>query len=306
MIGSVKQPKVSIIILNWNGLEDTIECLESLQKITYPNYELIVIDNNSEGSDAEVLRGKFGGYIHLIENDKNYGFCEGNNIGMRHALKNQADYILLLNNDTTVATDFLSELVRVGESDSEIGLLGPKIYFYHEPNKIWFAGGRISLLAASSNRGYRQLDEGQFDQVSRVDFVSGSCMLIKRSVLECIGLLDASYFFSFEDADFSLRAIQAKFVNVYVPSARIWHKVFSSGRRNPDITYYTSRNAMIFARKHFRAFRKASLRAVIGVITELVFYTVRNRDARILRTMVKGLRDGLTIDLKSSKAGRVT
>lgn len=300
-----KRPKVSIIIVNWNGLQDTIECLESLKGITYSNYEAIVVDNGSDGDDADILLKKFGDYIHVIENDKNYGFTGGNNIGIRYALKKNADYIMLLNNDTIVAPDFLSKLVEVAANNPNTGLLGPKIYLYSEPNKIWFAGGKISFLSTHSNRGYMAIDRGQFDEMESVDFLSGSCMLIKRSVLESAGLLDPIFFFSFEDTDLSLRSIQEGFTNVYVPSSKIWHKVFSSGRRNPDITYYTSRNAMIFARKHFRAFKTASLRAVSGVITELVFYTVRNRNARILRTMIQGLRDGLTIDLESSKAGRV-
>jgi len=300
-----KQPKVTVIILNWNGLHDTIECLESLKKITYPNYKVIVVDNRSAGDDVKGLRDRFGQYIHIIENDRNYGFAEGNNIGIRYALENDVEAILLLNNDTIVEPDFLSELVNVAESDPKIGLAGPKIYFYHEPNRIWFAGGKISLFSASSNRGRNLMDDGQFDKVDHVDFISGSCMLIKRGVLESVGLLDPVYFFGIEDVDMSVRVTQAGFSNVFVPTSKIWHKVFSSGRRNPDVTYYTSRNAIIFARKHFRAFRTASLRAVSGVITELIFYTVRNRDPSILRTMMRGLRDGLTIDLKSSQAGRV-
>ena len=125
-----KKPEVSIIILNWNGLEDTIECLESLKKITYPNYKLIIVDNGSEGNDVAVLRHRFGSYIHIIEKDKNYGFTEGNNIGMRYALKGEARYILLLNNDTIVDPDFLSNLIKVAAGDPKIGLLIFCIFFH--------------------------------------------------------------------------------------------------------------------------------------------------------------------------------
>jgi len=251
VVNEGKQPKVSIIVLNWNGLEDTIECMESLSKITYPNYDVIVVDNGSEGNDVGVLRDRFGGYIQIIENDKNYGFAEGNNIGMRHALKGEAEYVLLLNNDTIVAPDFLAELIRVAESAARIGILGPKVYFYHEPNRIWFAGGRISLFATSSVQGYRQVDKGQFDKVDRVDFVTGSCMLIKRTVLETIGLLDPLYFFAFEDVDLCLRSIRAGLINVFVPNSKIWHKVYRSGARDTYGTYYhTWKSTIIFARKH--------------------------------------------------------
>ena len=138
-------PRVSVVILNLNGLEHTLECLESLKKITYPNYDVIVVDNASNGDDVKILREKSGDYVHIIENDKNYGFAEGSNIGMRYALRTFCPaYLLLLNNDTVVAPDFLDELVKVAESSDEIGIVGPKIYYYDfEGHKyvIWFAGG---------------------------------------------------------------------------------------------------------------------------------------------------------------------
>ena len=130
-------PKVSIIILNWNGWKDTIECLESLQRLTYPNYHVIVVDNGSRGNDAEVLQEKFGDYISLIRNDKNYGYTGGNNIGIRHALNNSSpDYFLILNNDVAVAPDFLTEMVKVADNDAAIGIVGPKVYYYDFPNRI--------------------------------------------------------------------------------------------------------------------------------------------------------------------------
>jgi GT2 family glycosyltransferase len=300
-----KQSKVSIIVLNWNGLDDTIECLESLKKITYQNYEVLVVDNGSEGKEVEVLRTKFGNYIQLIENDKNYGFCEGNNIGIRYALKNEVDYILLLNNDTIVAPDFLSELVKVVQSDPKIGLAGPKIYYYREPNKIWFAGGKISLFSKSSVQGFNLIDKGQFDKVDYVDFVSGSCMLIKRSVLEAVGLLDPIYFFSMEDVDICLRATKAGYQIVFVPSSMIWHKVFVSGIRNPNIMYYSSRNAIIFARKHYRVFKKAAIRTIVATVIELITRSIRYRNGRILWTMIRGLSAGIRVDFASSKASRL-
>jgi GT2 family glycosyltransferase len=300
-----KQHKVSIIILNWNGLKDTMECLESLKKITYPSYEVIVVDNGSTGNDVKVLRERFGDYIRIIANDRNYGFAEGSNIGVRQALMDGAADMLLLNNDTIVDPDFLSELVNVAESDSRIGLAGPKIYFYHEPNRIWFAGGKISLFSASSNRGRNLIDKGQFDKVDYVDYISGSCMLIKKSVLESAGLLDPIYFFGIEDVDMSLRATEAGFANVFVPTAKIWHKVFSSGIKKPDIPYHTSRNTMILARKHFRRFKKAAVRAGLAVCMEVLIGSIRFRSGSTFVMMLRGFRDGLTIDLKSSEAGRV-
>ena len=302
----VEVPKVSIVILNWNGLEDTEECLESLKRITYPNYEVIVVDNGSTGDDVKVLRDRFGEYIQIIENDRNYGFAEGNNIGIRHALEGDFKYVLLLNNDTTVAADFLSELVNIAESDPKIGLAGPKIYLYREPNRIWFAGGKISLFSRSSSRGLNLIDRGQFNRLDYVDFISGCCMLIKRRVLDSAGLLDPVYFFAMEDVDMSLRATQAGFSNVFVPASKIWHKVFRSGIREPDIGYYTARNPIILARKHYRVFKKGVIRAVLAVFIELLICSIRFRSVSTIVIMIRGFRDGLTIDLKSSKAGQAT
>jgi len=296
-------PRVSIIILNWNGLEDTIECLESLRNITYQNYEAIVVDNGSAGEDVAVLRLKFWEYIHLIENDRNYGFCEGNNIGIRYALKNETDYVLLLNNDTIVAPDFLSQLLGVAESNPDIGLLGPKIYFYFEPNRIWFAGGRISFASIHSARGRWDIDRGQFDKIDRVDFVSGSCMLVKACVLKSVGLLDPVYFFGLEDVDLSLRATRAGFSNVFVPSSRIWHKSGKSAARNPDVPYFTSRNEIILARKHYRFSRKAAIRAVTAAITDLLTVSMRYRNTSTVIAMLKGLREGMRVHITSSEAG---
>ena len=294
----LREPKVSIVTLNWNGLEDTTECLQSLKKITYRNYEVIVVDNRSDGDDVESLKQGFGDYIRIIENDANYGFAEGNNIGIRRALKANAEYVLLLNNDTVVAPDFLTELVKIAESDPRIGLLGPKIYFYNEPNKIWFAGGRISLLSKSSNRSQNVIERGQFDNVDCVDFISGTCILVRRPVLESIGMFDPIYFFSMEDIDLSFRATRAGFRNVFVPTSIIWHKLFRSGSKNPKVPYYTARNAIILARKHFCAYRIAVLRTVFAVIAELLYYAVRNRSLSLGVTLVRGLRDGLTVNLK--------
>jgi GT2 family glycosyltransferase len=225
----MKSPKVSIIILNWNGLEDTIECLESLKKVTYANYETIVVDNRSDGDDVRILRERFGDYIHVIDNDKNYGFAEGNNIGMRYVLKRGTDYVLLLNNDTTVAPDFLDEMIRVGESDEKIGVLGPKIYLYDKPNVIWEAGGKINWwLGAIVVLGEKQVDVGQYDKVAERDLLSGAALLIKANLLNRISLLDPSFFFGYEDYDFCIRARRAGFKVVYVPKAKVWHKVGKS------------------------------------------------------------------------------
>jgi len=245
--------KVSIVILNWNGLDDTVHCLESLEKITYPNYDIVVVDNGSKGDDAEILREKFKGYIHIIENDKNYGFAEGCNIGMRYALKNShPDYILLLNNDTVVGPDFLSELVKIAERNPSIGITGPKIYFYDEPNRLQSAGAVIDWCQGKTPLiGPGEIDKGQFEEIKDVDWVIGCALLIKRRALEEIGLLYPKYFAFFEETEWCVRCKKAGFRIIYVPRAKLWHKSQrTTGKPEGFLLYYTTRNRFLFMRRN--------------------------------------------------------
>jgi len=296
----VNYPKVSIIILNWNGLEDTVECLESIQKITYLNYHVIVVDNGSEGDDVEVLREKFGDYIHIIENDRNYGFAEGNNVGMRYALDNLGpDFFLLLNNDTVVAPDFLGELMEVALSDKRIGILGSKIYYYDEPEKVWFAGGNINYwLGRLWCRGIGQIDRGHFDDIADVDFISGCCMLISQNMLSSVGLLDSVFFFGTEDYDISIRAARGGFRVLYVPGSKIWHKIGRStgrtGRKpTPFVAYGCIRNHFILMEKHWSRLQFATSTIYFIVIRFFILYLFYDRQWSTLKSYGSGLWDYL-------------
>ncbi|MGP8012425.1 MAG: glycosyltransferase family 2 protein, partial [Halobacteriota archaeon] len=142
-----REPKVAIVVLNWNGKRDTVECLASLNEIDYSNYEILLVDNGSTDGSQKYFRAQYP-EIELIENEMNLGFAEGNNVGIRHAMNGRADYVLLLNNDTFVHPKFLSELVRVAEGGSRIGFVGPKIYYQEwrgQRDVIAFAGGCVNL-----------------------------------------------------------------------------------------------------------------------------------------------------------------
>ncbi len=211
--------KVAIIILNYNGKKDTIECLESLQKIYQKaaKASVIVVDNGSSDESVEEIRRSFP-EVDLIANKKNLGFSEGNNIGIKQALKKGSDYILLLNNDTVIAPSLIEELLKASQkTKSEI--VSPKIYFapgyeFHKTrykNKdlgkvIWYAGGKIDWKnVLTSHRGVDSVDIGQFDEEKETDFATGCAMLVKREVFNKIGFFDPVYFAYFEDADFSQR-----------------------------------------------------------------------------------------------------
>jgi len=312
-------PKVSIIILNWNGLEDTIECLESLKKVIYRNYEVIVVDNASKGNDAQVLREKFGDYVYLIENEKNYGYTGGNNIGIRHATSNSSpDYFLLLNNDTVVAPDFLTEMVKVAESDPHIGLVGPKVFCYDFPSHFQSAGEKINMQKGEAvHIGIKQIDTGQYDIQREVDYLIGCCILVKNWVTEKIGLFDESYFCYWDETDYCFRVGEAGYKVVYTPHAKIWHKWHpmlqpwykrlgrkKRGTRPPYYTYYITRNNFKFMKKH--ATRRQYHSFLVYFFGYRFWFTsgvclIYHRDIRELLAFYRGVRDGLSDSANAAK-----
>lgn len=308
----MKEPRVSIIILNWNGWKDTTECLESLYRITYPNYEVIVADNGSRDSSIEKIedwaKGKFeiksdffkynkknkpikyleytkeeltsGKYLNekkkldrlpsnkklfILKNKKNYGFVEGNNIAIKQILKEGlSEYVLLLNNDTVVHKDFLNELVKVAESDSKTGIVGPKTYFYDyngRKNVIAYIGNNLNKwIGQEIPIGSEQTDRNQFNKNIEVDYITGCAMLIKRSTIKKVGLLNQCYApIYYEDSDFCIRAKKENFLAMGVPSSIIWHKIAKTVKADTPLGIY------LRARNRFYLIRK------IGFLNFLIF-----------------------------------
>ncbi|MDI6765885.1 MAG: glycosyltransferase family 2 protein [Bacteroidota bacterium] len=220
-----ESPNVFIIVLTWNGKQDTLDCLDSLQHLTYPNFKIIVVDNASVDGAAEIIQQRFRS-VELIVNNSNLRFAGGNNIGIKRALAEGAEYVLLLNNDTIIEKDFLSNLIEASESDDSIGMVGPKIYYHNDPNHIWYAGGKIEWWKGwVSHVGVHERDKGQYDSIRKTDYISGCCILVKRKVIQKIGVLDERFYIYGEDADWCIRASRSGFKLLYVPSAKIWHKL---------------------------------------------------------------------------------
>jgi len=219
------QPSVSVILVNWNGRNDTLECLHSLAKVSYAPMHIIMVDNASADDSVDAVKREFPS-VEVIPNKTNLRFAGGNNIGIKRALERGSDYILLLNNDTTVDAEFLTKLVKAADADPGIGMVGAKIYYYDDPKRIWFAGGRIEWWKGwISHIGLREEDRGQYDTARAVDYITGCCLLVKRPVIEKIGNLDEQFFMYGEDVDWCLRVCKAGFRLVYEPKAKIWHKL---------------------------------------------------------------------------------
>jgi len=306
LLSRMNQPKVSIITLNWNGLEDTIECLESLKKITYPNYEVIVVDNGSKGDDAQVLEERFGDCIHLIKNDKNYGFGGGYNIAMRHVLNNSnPDYLLLLDNDTVVDPEFLTEMVKVAEADPAIGIAGAKIYYYDEPDRLQYLGGKIDLwvgvvrpsgIIRERIIGRKEIDSGQHDSIKEVEQIAFWCALFRRKSLESIGLFNERYFWGWENIDYFIRAREAGCKVVYIPKAKVWHKYRSTNRIDGFLQYHSPRSHFRLMKQHATKWQYRSfLIYFFGVHFWLatVYYLIWLRQPGMLLSFYKGVKDGL-------------
>lgn len=240
-------PLVYMIILNWNGHADTVECVRSCLQSRYPRTRLIIVDNGSTDGSEQLLRSEFPD-LNVIQTGTNLGFAGGNNVGIRHALKNAADYVLLLNNDTIVDPGFLKPLVDAATADDEVGILCSKILFHSQSNVIWFAGAKLRpVLGWDSHLGYGEVDTGQYDQMVESDRPTGCAMMVSRRVCETIGLLREEMFCYAEDVDWGLRARKAGFKVLYVPTSKVWHKVTQAtgGIASPVSQYYTVRNMLL-------------------------------------------------------------
>lgn len=215
----MKQPKVTIIITNWNGKAHLSNCLRSLSKVTYSNYEIIVVDNGSQdGSTAHVKR--YFPQVRVIENKEDFGFAKGNNIGVSHA---KGKYILLLNNDTLVAPHFIEPLVARAQSDLHIGVVQPKIIF--AKNRLLQSGcSYLTMTGFLYYTGFsKNPNEAKYNKPGTMYSANGACMLIRHDVIKRIGLFDESYFSYFEETDFCHRVWLAGYTVRYEPKGVIYH-----------------------------------------------------------------------------------
>ena len=328
-------PDVNIIILNWNGWEDTVECLESLYQNEYDNYSVILVENGSEDNSLEKineycrgelkLSSKFFNYqtdnkpikfieideneaskikiadenLIIIKNRRNQGFARGNNLGIKFALNNfHPDYILLLNNDTVVHPKFLIELINIAQSNDEIGFTGPKTYLYDNENVIQAAGGgNIDFLMGESQEvAFMEKDNEKFDKNVEIEYVGGSCLLVKREVIEKIGLLDENYFMYWEDVDWCFNGREAGYKSIYSPKSKIWHK-YGTSSQNYFKTYYHNRNRIYFMRKHspqisYRKFRNHYLKEILK---ESGYQLIYQRNWKLFKSLVKGTIEGFRL-----------
>lgn len=299
--------QVCVIVLTWNQHELTLDCLDSLSALDYPadRIQVIVVDNGSTDGTVGAIYERYASVI-VLENGENLGFAEGNNVGIRQALKGNADYIMLLNNDTAVDPSMLNELLAVIEADPGVGIVGPKMLYFDEPDRIWCAGNKFDWHSGESVR--LQAEEPDLgaetpatEELPReADFITACAICLRRQVIEEIGLLDPRFFIYYEETDWCMRARAAGWKILYVPRARMWHKVSAAmGTTSPATAYYMSRNVLLFMAKNRRGLPKLYSLARVSTrnLLTVAAYTVKshagrrrpNRNARLL-----AMRDAVT------------
>jgi GT2 family glycosyltransferase len=279
-------PRIAIITVCYNGVADTLECLQSLRGLTYPSFFTVVVDNASSDETAQKVAAQFP-EVTVVVNPENLGFTGGNQAGVREAVQQEADFLFLLNPDTTVAPDLLERLMETWQALPNPGAIGPVMLYYDKPETIWSAGGLIDARGqvtqlhqdqpASQNAGFEPCE-----------YVSGCGLLISRGVFEHVGFFDERFFLYFEESDLCCRIRKAGYEVGTVFSARLWHKIGqTAGRDSPLTVYYMRRNQLLYLRKH--GSRAGLAKAIIDSLRLLIVWTIQGHPNR--SALVRALRD---------------
>jgi GT2 family glycosyltransferase len=287
--------RVAVVILAWNGRDDTLRCLESVDALEWENLSTIVVDNGSSDGVVEAVRERFP-HVQVIRSERNLGFAGGNNLGLRAAHEAGADYLMILNNDTVVDPGAVRELVAEAERRPDAGALCPLIYYMDPPNRIWYAGARFDPRRGHNGRhtGYRERDEGQYDAVRETGRATGAAILVRRTAVDEVGFLDERLFLHVEDVEWSLRIRAAGYHVLMVPSARVWHRVSvaTGGEHSPAVAYYAIRNTLAVSAWHAPLRGLARLRRDLAIWLVAVVHVRRApHPLRNLRSVMEGWRD---------------
>ena len=245
---------ICIILVNYNGYDDTVECIKSIENSDYDNYKIILVDNGSKDKNKILNDNYINNAADVIISEENLGFSGGNNLGIKYAQeKYDPEYYLLLNNDTVITKDTISNLKKGFDFDSKAGIITGKIYYFSEPKTIWAAGGKFNFNTGIADQPeLGKIDDGvQYENTCEVSFATGCTMLISKQVINTVGYLEESYFLYAEDTDYCCRVLNAGFKIIYVGKALIYHKVSAStGKQSNMQQYYMFRNNCYIIKKY--------------------------------------------------------
>lgn len=334
----MKWPKVAIVVLNWNGWRHTVECLQSLLALSYPNYHIIVVDNGSTDGSVDRIQtwassagvpsslyayddrtgllssvaasavpdGESRGYrLTVIQNSTNFGYAEGNNVALRYCLEEQVPYVLVLNNDLLVDPSMLTELVLAARGLNDRAVVAPLVYDYDDPATVASAGGRINLWVGQARRLRHAPVGGAPGPASctSVDHVSGCALLVPTSVLEHVGLFDSAFFLTFEDTDFCYRAGKVGIGRYVCHRSKVWHKE-SASTPGPVGRYFSVRNRALFMKKHGRWYHWLTFPAfyALGSARQVLYLLYRN-DRKSALAVIRGVLDGVRLLVHQPPSG---
>jgi hypothetical protein len=244
--------RVVVVVLNWNGRADTLACLDSLRAVSREDVQILVVDNGSTDGSVPAIRVAHPG-LELVETGRNLGYAGGNNVGIERAVAAGADFVLVLNNDTTCAPDLVDRLLEAAARHPRAGLLCPRMLYMDEPHRVWFDGARwnpagLTFAFPGKDRDERELGAANHE----TDYACGAALFVRAEVVRQVGAFDERYFLVWEESDWCYRARQAGWSSMVVPSARIWHKVGASfgSEASPLRAYFSSRNKMVWLARH--------------------------------------------------------
>lgn len=285
-----KLPKVYIIILNFNSYKDTIDCIRSIENISYDNYEIVIVDNDSKDNSVEEIKKYCSKHTLLVSNE-NMGYASGNNIGIEYALKQGADYICILNNDVVVDEGFLEPLINKFSTDNNIGMVGPCICEYSNRNIVQAMGAYINL--------YRGLAMGQgegekYDNITHspidVDYLGGACFVIKAEVFKKIGLIPENYFLFYEETEFCLKAREFGYKLICLPESRVYHKRSATISKFSGLSYYfLNRNRIVFMRRNANIIQRMIF-AIYIILEGLGRIIIRRESIKLFKFYLEGIK----------------
>ncbi len=271
------KPKIFIAVLHWNNAKDTIECISSLRLLRYPNFAVVIVDNGSTDGSLKILQTQFP-ECHFLLNQTNLGFAEGNNVALRYSLAQGASFVLLLNNDTTADPFLLDAFMEAASHCPAAAVFGAKIYFYDEPTTLWYAGGGVSKQGRCFHVGCGASDlDKLYETITPTSYACGCALLIRTNILEKVGYMNPDFFLLWEEIDWCFRIKKAGYECLFVPKAKVWHKISSSfegGNRGPLWQYYYWRNRLLFIRAHHKTTGRIPFFLLFREMTQIFFLSL--------------------------------
>jgi|WetSurMetagenome_2_1015567.scaffolds.fasta_scaffold01540_12 GT2 family glycosyltransferase len=269
-----KNPIIYAIMLNWNEYHHTVPCIDSLKNSTIPFDKIIILDQASEDGSGEKLYKLYLGdeQILILQNEKNYGFAVGMNIGIQKALSMGAEYVFIINNDTIVDKECIKTLFKVLKQKELAAVAGPAIMYYSKPEKLWQSGGyfnklKMGITVPNKGKLYSEIDH----DISEVSFLTGCALLVPENTFKKVGVFDPDYFFYGDDVDYGLRIINEGMKMYFVPEAKVWHKIedIAIDRTTPYVLFHLAKSTIIMLRKRFSGLEK-----IYGIFLEFSVYTL--------------------------------